>query len=377
MPGRLRAYARRVVGDALLEAELLRVRLPLVAPFRTAHTTTAVKEALLVRVRTSAGIGWGECTASIGPEYDGETIDGSRLALRDHLLPRAFAGADLGAGRGHRAARAALACALLDARLRAEGIALARWLGATTSTVAAGVAVGMTEDLDDLRAAAAAYVGAGYRRIKCKIEPGHDTNVLGAVRAEVGPDVDLAADANGSYDLERARRLLEAVDALALQFVEQPCAPDAIEEHAALVDAGATPICLDESITGGASAEAAIARKACNAIAIKVGRLGIDGARHVHDVCVANAIGAVPGGMLETGIGRAALLAVAALPGFTLTGDCSASARFFGADGDITEPFTIDQGRLRVPTGPGLGVEPLPDRLARCTIARETITDRG
>jgi o-succinylbenzoate synthase len=365
------------VDAALREVELLRVRLPLVAPFRTARNTTALKEVLLVRVRTTDGIGWGECTAAATPEYDGETIDGARIALRDHLLPRAFAGATLADARGHRSARAALECALLDARLRGEGISLAAWLGAERASVEAGVAVGLADDLDGLRAALGAYVAAGYRRIKCKIEPGHDVDVLAAARAVVGPDVQLAADANGSYTLDGARRLFDRIDDLALQCVEQPCAPESVDDHVTLMQHARTPICLDETITSTAVARDAIARRACNVISIKVGRVGLVGAQRVRDACVQGGVDALPGGMLETGIGRAALLAVAALPGCTLTGDCSASARYFGANGDLTEPFVLEDGRVRVPTGPGLGVEPIPERLTRCTIARDRITARG
>ncbi len=365
------------MDDALREVELFRVRLPLVAPFRTANVTTAVKEALLLRVRTAAGVGWGECTAPATPAYDGETIDDARLALRDHLLPRAFAGAGLADVRGHTSARAALECAVLDARLRADGISLARWLGAGRPAVDAGVAVGLVDDLDTLRRAVAAYVEAGYRRIKCKIEPGNGVAVLAAARAEVGPGVSLAADANGSYALDEARRLFDDIDGLALQCVEQPCAPEAVADHATLVEQVRTPICLDETITSATVASDVIARRACDALAIKVGRLGIEESKRTHDACVLGSIAALPGGMLETGVGRAALLAVAALPGFTLAGDCSASERFFGVDGDLTEPFVIHDGKLRVPTGPGLGVEPIPDRLARCTVAHERLTPRG
>jgi O-succinylbenzoate synthase len=363
-------------GDALHEVELLRVRLPLVAPFRTARTTTAVKEALLLRVQTSAGVGWGECSAQLTPEYDGETLDSSRLALCDHLLPRAFAGASFDDVRGGSAARSALECALLDARLRAEGVSLAAWLGAERATVDSGVAVGLIDDRSELQRVVRAYVEAGYRRIKCKIEPGCDVAVLEAVRAEIGADVQLAADANGSYTVAQARRLFAAADDLGLQCVEQPCAPEAIADHATLVNEVRTPVCLDESITSVSAADDVIARHACDAMSVKVGRLGIDATRRVQRACAAAGVGALPGGMLETGVGRAALLAVAALPGFTLTGDCSASERYFGVDGDITEPFVLEDGRLRVPTKPGLGVEPLPDRLARCTIARERFSRR-
>jgi O-succinylbenzoate synthase len=361
----------------LREVELVRVRLPLVAPFRSAHNTTAVKDALLVRVQTEAGIGWGECTAMATPEYDGETIDGAYVALRDHLIPRAFAGAELQALRGHRAARAALECALLDARLRGEGVSLASWLGADRPFVDAGVAIGLVDDPTELERVVADYAGAGYQRFKCKIEPGRDVDALTVARDEVGADAQLAADANGSYTLAAARQLFASLDGLGLQCVEQPCAADDLDAHIALVESVRTPICLDETITSVAAAQDAVDRRACTAIAIKVGRLGISDAKRVHDACVAADVDALAGGMIETGIGRAALVAVAALPGFTLTGDCSASERFFGADGDITEPFVLEQGRLRVPTGPGLGVEPIPDRLAFVTIANERITARG
>jgi O-succinylbenzoate synthase len=367
--------ARRTVD--LVQADLLRVRLALVTPFRTAHNTTATKEALLVRVRTNDGVGWGECTAQPSPEYDGETIDGARVALRDHLLPRAFAGAPFDDVPGNAAARAALECALLDARLRAEGVSLAEWLGAVRDTVPAGVAVGLTHGIDELRAIVRGFVDAGYRRVKCKIEPGHDVEWLRAVRAEVGPDIELAADANGSYDLDGARRLFAAVDDLGLQCVEQPCAPGTIADHTLLAAEVSTPICLDESITDVSAAADAIAQGACNAISVKVGRLGLAASKRTQALCQEEGVGALAGGMIETGVGRAALLAVAALPGFTMTGDCSGSERFFGVDGDLTEPFVVVDGALRVPAGPGLGVEPTADRLARAVIARETVTARG
>jgi O-succinylbenzoate synthase len=357
------------------EVELLRVRLPLVEPFRTAHSTTTTKDALLVRVQTDAGVGWGECTAPASPEYDGETIDGARVALRDHLLPRAFAGVAFADVPGNRAARAALECALIDARLRAEGMALRVWLGAGEQ-VDAGVAVGVAGDLYELRSRVRAYVAAGYRRIKCKIEPGRDVDVLRAAHAELDAGVVLAADANGSYGLDEARRLFAVIDELDLQCVEQPCGADAIDEHATLVSEVRTPICLDEPVTTLADARNLIARRACDALAVKVGRLGITGAQEVQDACAGASIPALAGGMLETGVGRAALLAVAALPGFTKTGDCAGSERFFGPDGDITEPLTVIDGRLDVPSAPGLGVEPIPERLTRMTIARERITAR-
>ncbi len=330
--------------------------MPLVAPFRTARSTTITKEALLVRVQTDDGaVGWGECAAQADPSYAPDTIDTARVVLRDHLLPRAFAGVPFDDVRGHLAARAALECALLDARLRAEEVSLAAHLGATRELVDAGVAVGFGETAP-----------AGYRRVKYKIKPGCD-----AVECAAG--VERAVDANGSYTPAQSDALV-ALDALGLQLVEQPFAPDALLAHADLARRLRTPVALDETITSANVARDAIALRACDAVVVKPGRLGLTEARAVHDVCVEAGVPAVIGGLLETGIGRAALLAVAALPGFTLTGDCAASDRYFGPDGDLTEPFVLDaKGQLRVPDGPGLGVEPIPAQLERFTIAREVV----
>ena len=326
-------------------------------------------------MRTDAGIGWSECAAQPTPAYVPETIDSVRLALRDHLLPRAFAGAPFDEVRGHAFARAALDDAMLDARLRFDGISLAAHLGATSSTVEAGVAVGITGTVDVLRRVVDAFVAAGYRRVKCKIEPGHDVETLRAARAAAGADIALAADANGSYTFDGASVLLRDVDELGLQCVEQPLAPDALLETAVLASTTRTRLALDETITSAQVARDAMALGACGAVVIKPGRLGgLEAARRVHDDCMAAGVAAIAGGMLETGLGRAALLALAALPGFTLTGDCSASERYFGPDGDLTEPFVLVDGRIRVPDGAGLGVEPRPEQLARYTIAREHIT---
>jgi O-succinylbenzoate synthase len=361
------------MGDALAAVELFRVRLPLVVAFRSAHGTRSFKEALLVRVVTHDGAGWGECSAESEPTYMADTIDSSRAALRDHLIPRAGAGAPLDDVRGHAPARAALECALLDARLRAAGVSLASHLGATRATIPAGVAVGLSDDEHAFRALLASYAEAGYRRVKCKIEPGRDVDVVRSARAELGDAFEIAVDANGSYTLADAP-VLQALDAFNLQCIEQPLAPDALLDHVALGSRLDTRICLDESITGAASARAALELGAAQIVSLKAARLGgLEETRRVHDVCVAAGLPALAGGMLETGVGRAALLAVAALPGCTEIGDCSATARYFGADGDITEPFELVDGVLSVPTRPGLGVEVRPDRLAAVTIAYERL----
>jgi O-succinylbenzoate synthase len=346
--------------------------MPLVEPFRTANGQTATKEALLVCIRGDAGEGWGECAAFTIPTYAPDTIDTARLVLRDYLLPPLLARAPLPAIRGHDAARAALECALLDGRLRRDGVSLAAHLGAVRSHVDAGVAVGFCDDDAHFDELLRGYVDAGYRRVKCKIEPGRDTAVLHAARGTVGDGFPLAADANGSYTLADVTSLA-GLDPFDLQCLEQPLAADAIADHASLAARIHSPLCLDESVTSATIARDAIASGATRVVSIKPARLGIGEARAVHDVCVAAGIPAVAGGMLETGIGRAALVALAALPGFTMTGDCSASDRYFGPDGDLTEPFVLEGGRLGVPERPGLGVTIRPEQLERFTVARERI----
>lgn len=351
----------------LVAADLYRVQVPLVAPFRTARGTTAVKDALLVRVETRDGVfGWGECVAQADRSYLVENIDDCWTALRDVLIPRAFRSVDRAE---YPVAYAALECALLDADLRAAGTALATHLGATREFVTAGVALGRMDHALEFAQTIDRYVAAGYTRIKCKIEPGRDLGPLALAR-DRAPGVELAADANGSYSPAAAQALLDRVEHLDLQCVEQPCA-------GTVALRARTPVCLDESIATARDVIDAHAAQACDAVSIKAGRLGgFDAALAALDACASSGVDALPGGMLETGIGRAGLLALAAVPQFTMTGDVSASERYFGPDGDITEPFVLEAGRIRVPTGPGIGVEPIPERLAACTIAHERITKK-
>jgi O-succinylbenzoate synthase len=332
-------------------------------PFTTSQSALAEKDALLLRVDTDAGTGWGECVAQVDATYAAETIDDARLALRDHLLPRVFAGAGDEDVRGHEMARATLQLACLDARLRAEGVALASWLGATRAEIPAGVVVGLHDDVGR-------YVADGYHRIKCKIAPGHDVEVLRAARSLAGPDIELAADANGSYTLADLETL-RAFDEFSLQCVEQPFPAAALHDSAVLASKIATPICLDESIRNLASARTAIATGACAAVSVKWGPLGgVVEAREIAQACAALGADALAGGMLETGIGRAALIAVAALGECTLTGDCSASARYFDQD-VVTEPFELtERGTIVVPTAPLTIRE---DVVARYTIASERV----
>ena len=285
MPGLTRVYAPLPVSVTVRSVELVRVRLPLTQPFRTASNTVAVKDALLVHVVAPDADGWGECTAQATSAYAPETIDSARLALRDELVPRLFAGVTLDAVRGNHAAKAALATARLDAQLRAEGTSLAAHLGSTAEHVRAGVAIGMHEDLRTLLDRVAGYAAAGYGSMKIKIARGHDVDVIAAVRAEVGPDVTIQVDANGSYAPADAEHL-ERLDPFDIACFEQPLAPDALLDHARLASRLRTPIGLDESITSASVARDAIEVGACRIVSIKTGLVGgLEQATRALDAC--------------------------------------------------------------------------------------------
>ena len=237
---------------------------------------------------------------------------------------------------------------------------MAEFLGAVRDEVDCGVSVGIPASIDALLEEVGSYVDAGYRRIKLKIEPGWDLEPVRAVR-EAWPTMPLQTDANQAYTRDDAA-LLGAMDPLDLLLVEQPLPEDDLRGHALLAEQISTPVCLDESIISVASADSAIAFGATSVINIKPSRVGgYLEAKAIHDLCVGRGVPVWCGGMLETGIGRAANVALAALPGFTLPGDTSGSSRYFSTD--ITEPFVPQDGRLRVPTGPGIGVDPIPSLL--------------
>lgn len=355
--------------------ELRRLKMPLIAPFRTSFGTETVREVLLVHVTTSDAEGWGECVAMDEPLYSYEYIDTVEHVLRRHLVPRVLALGDrltaarvahvLAPIKGHPMAKAAVELAVLDAELRAAGRPLGEHLGAVKDAVPAGVSVGIMDSIPQLLDAVDGYLAQGYVRIKLKIEPGWDVEPVRAVRERFG-DIGLQVDANTAYALGDARHLAR-LDPFELLLIEQPLLEDDLRGHAELARRIRTPLCLDESITSARSAADAIKMGACSIINVKAGRVGgyLEAVR-VHDVAQAHGVPVWCGGMLETGLGRAANVALAALPGFTLPGDTSASDRYYRKD-VITAPFVLRDGHVAVPTGPGLGVEPDPAALAEFT----------
>jgi len=364
--------------------ELIRIAIPLVAPFRTSFGVETARDVLLIHLLGDAGEGWGECVASGEPGYSSEYTEGAQQVIERHLLPRLLArervaAAELGdvlaAVRGHRMAKAALEMAWLDLELHAAGRSLAEHLGAVRTEVDCGVSVGIADTTEELLETVAGYLDQGYRRIKLKIEPGLDIERVRAVRERCGRQVLLQVDANAAYTLDDADHLAR-LDEFDLLLIEQPLPEEQLLAHAKLARRLTTPICLDESITSAAIAAEAIEMRACSIVNIKPGRVGgYLEARRIHDVCAARGVPVWCGGMLETGIGRAANLALAALPDFTLPGDTSASDRYFHQD--ITQAFVLENGRLRVPTGPGLGVEVRRDVVDSLTTRRTVIRRDG
>ncbi|ADD43488.1 o-succinylbenzoate synthase [Stackebrandtia nassauensis] len=365
-------------------ARLHRVHMPLVAPFRTSFGTETVREFVLLRLETDNGVGWGECVADATPLYSSEYLDAANQVMAEFLLPR-LADRDtitapqvaeaLSGFKGHPMAKSCVEMAVLDAGLRSCGMSFADYLGGVHATVPVGVSVGIMDSIHELLDAVDGYLKDGYRRVKLKIEPGWDVEPVREVRERFGDDVDLQVDANAAYRLSDARQLAR-LDDFDLLLLEQPLAADDLRGHAELAWRLTTPICLDESITSARSAADAIALGAASMVNIKPGRVGgYLEARRVHDVCAANGVGVWCGGMLETGLGRAANLALAGLPGFVLPGDISASTRYYARD--ITEPFELEDGCLRVPTGPGLGVEPIGEALAEFSVSTQWIDFKG
>jgi O-succinylbenzoate synthase len=370
--------------------ELRRIAMPLVSPFRTSFGVETERDILLVRVDLadesgSTAEGWGECVALTEPSYSPEYVDGAQHVIVHHLLPRLMAAGPIEAAdvapslaklHGHPMAKAALEMAVLDAQLRATDQSFAAFLGAERTNIPSGVSVGIHDSTDELLAAVQGYVDDGYVRIKLKIEPGSDIEQVAAVRELIGPDTPFQVDANTAYRRTDGAHLAR-LDDFDLLLIEQPLPEDDIIGHARLADEVATPICLDESLVSAAGTADAIELGACEIANIKPGRVGgyLEAVR-IHDLCRSKQVPVWCGGMLETGIGRAANAALAALPGFTLPGDISASTRFYARD-IVTDPITITDGHVTVPDMPGLGFDLDRDFLDSVTTSRLQIDRRG
>ena len=358
--------------------ELRLLKLPLVHFFETSFGRVDDKHFILVRVESDGVSGYGECVAEKDPYYSSETNDTVWHIIAEFLAPRLL-GADfahprevfpaLKAVRGHNMAKAAVEMAMWDLFARQRGEPLARALGGTRDRIASGVSVGIQPSLDALVAKVEGELAAGYRRIKIKIKPGWDVRPVERLRERFGA-IPLMVDANAAYQPGDADHLA-LLDAFNLMMIEQPLDYDDVAEHAALQRRLKTPICLDESIKTVGIAREAIAAGACRIINIKPGRVGGFGESiRLHDLCASHGIPVWHGGMLESGIGRAANIHLSTLTNFSLPGDVAASRRYF--DPDLIEPpiEVAADGTIAVPTGPGLGVAIRDDRVDAATMKK-------
>jgi O-succinylbenzoate synthase len=355
--------------------ELRIVRLPLVRPFQTSSSRKEHLDHILIRLGAGGMTGWGECASPSDPYYCPETTETCWHILRDFLVPLVLGRewstieelvAFYARVKGNRFARAGLEMACWDLLARARGEPLHSLLGGSRSEILSGVSLGIESRLEILLELIDRYLEEGYRRIKLKIAPGWDLDVVRRVRDRY-PAIALQVDANSAYTLDDLPAL-RALDDFGLLLIEQPLADDDLIDHARLQESLKTPICLDESIHSVADARKALDLGACRIINIKVSRLGgLLEARRVHDHCHARGVPVWCGGMHEFGIGRAANVAIASLPGFSIPGDVSGFDKYYALD-IVEPPILAYNGAIAVSSNPGLGVEPDEQRIRERTI---------
>jgi O-succinylbenzoate synthase len=363
------------------QIELREIRLPLVAPFETSFGVTTQRRIILVRVWSEGLSGWGECTCNEGPFYNHEGTDMAWIVLRDFAAPYtlgkefegpAEAAALTGRIRGNRMARAAIETAIWDLEARRQGVPLWQLLGGTQLEIPCGVSIGLQENDAALLRKIETELAAGYQRIKLKIKPGRDYEMVKAVRREY-PEINLTVDANSAYTLKDID-LLRRLDEFNLLLIEQPLAYDDIIDHATLQREIASPICLDESILSVDDARKALELGACRIINIKLGRVaGHREAQKIERYAWERGVPVWSGGMLEAGIGRAHNIAMATQAGFTLPGDISASKRYWTEDIIIPEVEVTPRGTILRRNEPGIGYEVNESRLAALTVRQEVI----
>jgi O-succinylbenzoate synthase len=371
------------MGIKIDRITLRQIRMPLVHFFETSFGRTYERHIVLVEVSSDGVSGWGEVTAGENPFYNEEWTESAWMIVRDYVAPRVLHYGLVGPEetssrsshiRGHLMARGGLEVAVWDLAARQNGVSLIKQIGGGARTqIGCGVSIGIQDSVPQLIKKIETELNAGYQRIKMKIKPGWDIDVIREVRAAF-PNIRLMADANSAYtlnDIDRLKRL----DEFNLMMIEQPLAHDEIIDHVALQAALTTPICLDECIRSAHQAEQAIRMKACGIINIKLGRVGgFAAAKRVHDVALEHGIPVWCGGMLESGIGRAHNIALSTLPNFVLPGDVSASKRYWSRD-IITPAVEVSaQGTITVPTGVGFGYEIDHDYLSSITVREETVS---
>ena len=368
------------------EIELREIRLPLIHFFETSFGRTTERRIILARVIDKDGVeGWGECTAGEGPFYSDEWTDSAWATLKEFLAPMVVGREVESAARvfslmkpvrGHRMAKATIETACWDIEAKQAGLPLWKHLGGSLTEIPCGVSIGIQDSPEVLLEKIEKELAAGYQRIKIKIKPGWDRDIVARVRVRFG-DIRLMGDANSAYTLADAP-LFQELDRFNLMMLEQPLSHNDIFDHAELQKQIKTPVCLDESIRSSEDARHAVGLGSCRIINVKLGRVGGHAeAKRVEEVCRKNNIPVWCGGMLEAGVGRAHNIAMATLAGFTLPGDVSASSRYWAED--IIEPaVTVSaRGTIAAPEKPGLGFDVNVARVDSLTVRRETIVRKS
>lgn len=365
-----------------IEAVTLReLNIPLVHFFETSFGRIYGRRIFLVTIHSDGIEGWGECVAGEGPFYSGEYIDGAWDATKRYLGP-ALLGKTLRSGREvpalfaqvreHRMAKAALENAVWDAEAQEKTLPLWKLLGGTQHEIACGVSIGIQDSHEQLLQKIETELAAGYQRIKVKIKPGWDVEVLEKIRAR-WPNILLSCDANSSYTLADTEHL-KRFDRFKLLMIEQPLWSDDFYFHTRLQKLLQSALCLDEAIRSARDAEAALELGACRIVNIKVGRVGgFSEAIAVHNVAQRFRVPVWCGGMLESGIGRSHNVALSTLPNFKLPGDVSASKRYWKEDIVEPEVEVSLQGTIAISDKPGRGYELRTDLIERLTVRKEVL----
>ncbi|MGA8270754.1 MAG: o-succinylbenzoate synthase [Candidatus Sulfotelmatobacter sp.] len=365
-----------------IEAITLReIQMPLVHFFETSFGRTYSRRILLLTAHSECVAGWSECVAGEDPFYSSEWIDSSWLTITHHLAPAVLEGnlesacdsaARFAKVRGHRMAKAAVENALWDVEARQKDQPLWKLLGGTRKEIHCGVSIGIQDSIEQLLDKIQIELAAGYRRIKVKVKPGWDVNVLEKIRSRWA-EITLSCDANSAYTLDQLEHL-RSFDQFNLLMIEQPLWDDDIFYHARLQRELRTAICLDESIVNARTAAIALETGACRIINIKVGRVGgFTEAKKIHDICRSLNIPVWCGGMLESGIGRAHNIALSTLENFRLPGDVSASKRYWKEDIVEPEVQVSPQGMIAISDEPGTGYRIREDLIEKLTVRKETI----
>jgi o-succinylbenzoate synthase len=376
--------SNRGVQMKIHEITLRHLKMRMKSPFTTSFGTMQNKEFLLLEARSDNGqLGWGESVAFEIPWYTEETIKTNWHMLEDFIIPAVIkkeldhpdqVSTILSSIQKNNMAKSTIEGAVWDLYAKEKGISLAKALGGSKKKIEVGISIGIQNSIDELLRLIDGYIEEGYKRMKIKIKPGWDIEVIREIRKNF-PNVPLMADANSAYSLKDIE-LFKKLDEFDLMMIEQPLGSNDFIDHADLQKHISTSICLDESIHSYEDARMAIKLQACQIINIKIGRVGgLSVAKRIHNLCEENKIPVWCGGMLEAGIGRAHNIALTSLSNFILPGDTAGSSHYW--EKDIIHPeVVVEDGFISVPTQSGIGFSPNKEVIQQFTIKEKVFSQK-